>query len=296
MEQKDAQELFLQFLSGKKTQESLLFIMAFGDLKKITIKNDSPLEQKRVYLKRIEEIYAKFFAYDSSVEVNLPQNLHEPISKLIDQYELKKDIIINGNGLVPDEEILFLIKHFSHELKRVEAYLNISLKESYFQEFIDTTDFKNLVISRGKVFLSSISELKPFSHTGFVESLIHEMSRPRVTVKQAKQIKHIVLKSPNIWSQLISAPDHSVHLSNNQYLIGKSDDSGKDGGVHFFKYDIVFPYRKQDVMTTLLSSKLRFKFDKNTKSLSRIDYGTRDTIGGVDYLATCITQEVYGKW
>ncbi|KAF0985087.1 hypothetical protein FDP41_000126 [Naegleria fowleri] len=196
---------------------------------------------------------------------------------------------VHGTSNSLEEEMYAMIKRFMSEFKRIENYLSLNLKDSQFQEFVEWSEFKNLVQTKGIAFLNSIAELKPFSHTSFVESLT-EMNIPRITVKQCKLIKNMMLKNNSLWNTLLSKSNYTVSLSNNQYLLGNEATSSNNGGVQFFKYDIVFPYPKSAVINTLLSTKMRFKFDKNTKVLSKIDYQQRQD---EEHLATCITQEVY---
>lgn len=283
----ETSQLFLKFLTMKKTSESLLFVLKFRELKSafksISDQASDKQEQYRNTLKTIEELYKCFFAFDSSMELNLPLNLHEPTTKIMEEYESKREKLA-------DDEIVSIISNILSEFKKIESYLNLNLKECQFLEFLEWEKFRKFITNKGSIHLAEIAEMKPFSHTSFVESLVTEMSKPRITVKQAKQIKHLVVKNTSIWTPIITESNYIVSLSNNQYLLGEEESNSSNKGVYFFKYEITFPYPKQAVINTLLSSKLRFKFDKNTKMLSKIDYFPKEDN---ENLATCISQEVY---
>lgn len=141
---------------------------------------------------------------------------------------------VHGTSNSLEEEMYAMIKRFMSEFKRIENYLSLNLKDSQFQEFVEWSEFKNLVQTKGIAFLNSIAELKPFSHTSFVESLT-EMNIPRITVKQCKLIKNMMLKNNSLWNTLLSKSNYTVSLSNNQYLLGNEATSSNNGGVQFFK-------------------------------------------------------------
>ncbi|KAL9645601.1 hypothetical protein ABK040_000663 [Willaertia magna] len=99
------------------------------------------------------------------------------------------------------------------------------------------------------------------------------------------------------WLPLIQEDNYVAYVSAKKFKLGDDINGTNQGGIHFFKYDIKFPYELDFVMNTLLNCNNRLEFDEMLKSLHQFHYNPKEEKGNVLKLATTLTQETYNfRW
>ncbi|KAL9651607.1 hypothetical protein ABK040_001552 [Willaertia magna] len=288
----ESRSMFMNFLVENKSEECLLFVDEVSNL----FQKKSSANK----LNCLKDIYMKYFKKDSSLEINIPQYLKQPIEEWIAVNSNQSHAESSSNHS-PVTNQNFLNNNLSKSvdnlkkseleipLKRIEEYIHINLKEGQFPKFLESKTFKHFIQSKDINYLSKIGEMKLISHTGFIETIIHDLKRPVSTLTYCKLIKHQLL-TQSYWSTFIEKDNYKVFLSNNKYLLG----SDSKNGVIFVKYEIIFDYSVENVINTILDTKKRLKYDKQVKSTEVIDFISKDKTTDDDQLATTVLQEVYG--
>ncbi|KAL9650012.1 hypothetical protein ABK040_003130 [Willaertia magna] len=169
-----------------------------------------------------------------------------------------------------------------------EASILVSLKECCFRSFIESPTFTTFVYNQPLKLLFEIGTLKT-GNLLFMESL-GDLKTEYFTKHEIKFIKDKLTKTTeDEWELVSKTKNHKTWMSTHKY------DFGGTVGVHFIKFEVIFPNNVHQVMNTLNEVEYRYLYDGNLFDIKSVKYISKEGSGDDDnpILATSITHEAY---
>ncbi|KAL9658060.1 hypothetical protein ABK040_012298 [Willaertia magna] len=291
-------ECFLNYLNTSHNDEVSKFLKYSVEFKQ--------LKTQKERLQKAFEIY-QFFIQDGSIhQLNLNSNIRQKIKEVIfekaNTLTLEEDntdtlSTCSTNSGTSSSEISSSsnINSSSNNIPsslftKAENYLLLNLKETKFNDFLQSKIFKKYMKEKPLQFLYDIGTLKETSHFKLIENLC-DITREVITFYDFKFVKE-KMNSDNKddWELIDSGKNYKTYLSADTFNFGSSN------GVNFCKFEIIFPYEAKNVMKTILEVDYRLQYDGTLTNVQEIKYinkpNTQNEKGNTQF-ATGIFMDTY---
>ncbi|KAL9644340.1 hypothetical protein ABK040_005799 [Willaertia magna] len=154
---------------------------------------------------------------------------------------------------------------------KAEYYIYLSLKEGHFHRFIQSPHFTKLIEEKGDkapALLERIGKVKAISQSAFI-NVIRERKK-KTTKEDFRVLKHYMFHE-NYWKCVANRRNYKTYLSIDTFKLAEELGKKAANEVHFFKYEMEFPFPALRCIGALTSIESRLKNDNTLKSSTLID-------------------------
>ena len=217
-------------------------------------------EKEKQIEKYAQSIIETYIADQAHKELNLAYGTKEKVLKAF-----KKTFSNSGQGRDYNEmELVF---------KPIELYVHNLLKQNHFQNFIRSEAFIEYLTKKGKTMnmLHEIGTLKEGVCYLKVETMA-DLNKENFTLSDFAFLKQKVFcgESVNAKEWTLAVRDKKDRYR--CYFTKDTYDFGTSVGLKFFKFEILFPYKVEDVLRTFTNQPYRQKIDEYIYDIESLKY------------------------